>query len=59
MNEGLSRWGATTSLAVIVGLAVILALSPHFGPVSGIIGLLAAVAVAVGVAKRYPTVSRR
>ena len=52
MNEPLGRPAAAVSLAFIVGIAVILSLSPHVGPMSWAIGLAAALAILVGVMKQ-------
>lgn len=55
MTESMGRWGAAAAMAVIVGLALALALSPTLGSGAAlIIGLAGALGVAGGVLKHRP-----
>lgn len=54
LSEGMGRWAAATALAVIVWLSVWIAFTPLFEAGAPALGVIAGLAVFIGVVMRRP-----
>ncbi len=53
-HETMGRWGAALALGLVIGLALSLLLSPSLGTAARVLGVLAALTVALGMVRRRP-----